>query len=149
MMFRGVTGTVMARHNPTTKQTRLAYGSEDVIVEGKDLTDDSLWPVVLIFEESDVSVKLELLKPVGQEFILNVCGRGYESVTFRALYGVYDNQKEFDESLNGKMTINEHIIFDARMKLPFSVDNAKLLIDASTGGDKVQKIVLEDILCSK
>ena len=35
------------------------------------------------------------------------------------------------------------------MKLPFSIENAKLLIDASTGGEKVYKIVLEDIMCSK
>ena len=91
MVFRGVSGTAMARHNPTSRQTRLAYGAEEVVVNDKDLTDDSLWPIVLIFEESDVSVKLELLKPTGQQFILNVNGRGYECLTFRALYTSSDH----------------------------------------------------------
>ena len=91
MVFRGVNGTAMARHNPITKQTRLVYGSEEVVVNGKDLMDNSLYPIVLIFEEAEVSVKLELLKPTGQSFILNVNGRGYECLTFRALYTSSDH----------------------------------------------------------
>lgn len=35
------------------------------------------------------------------------------------------------------------------MKLPFTIENANIFIDAATGGDKVRKIVLEDIVCSK
>ena len=65
MVIRGVPGTAMARHNPDTRQTRLCHGSAEVVVNDKNLTDDSLWPIVLIFEESEVSVKLELLKPTG------------------------------------------------------------------------------------
>ena len=34
------------------------------------------------------------------------------------------------------------------MKLPFSKDNFRMVIDGATGGDKVYKIALEDIKCS-
>ena len=47
------------------------------------------------------------------------------------------------------MTVNDNLIFTGRMKLPFSNDNAKMLIDACTGGEKIHRIVLEDIMCSK
>ena len=47
------------------------------------------------------------------------------------------------------MTINDNLIFTGRMKLPFSIENAKMLIDACTGGEKIHRIVLDDIMCSK
>lgn len=84
-----------------------------------------------------MSIKLELQKPVGQRFDLIVNGRGYENLTFRALYTSSDYVKEEQEALDGKMSINDDVVFAGRMKLPFSKDNTNMLIDGSTGGDKI------------
>ena len=54
-----------------------------------------------------------------------------------------------DLGLRGKLTLNEHEIFDGLFGTPWAIDSFKIIIDARTGELDISKIKFENIVCQR
>ena len=88
----------------------------DVYKGVKNLKDQSNWPKILIIANIalyGMTIKLMLTCPNGEDFELDVNDWRYNQLVFQAIRAATDY-------VNGKMMVNDHVIFDGAMELPFT-----------------------------
>ena len=92
-MMKGNFGNALLTHNEKTRCTSLSFGKWQVVVNNKKLDDATLWPLCLVVAMYDITLKLEVPKPMNKTFVLKCNEKKYEEHVFQ-VFGSDSNSED-------------------------------------------------------
>ena len=94
---------LIVSHNSRTKFTKVALGKHFTTAKSKKLTDDDLWPMLLVISDLNLKIQVSYNK-ARNKYEIDINGESYLRLPYEA--PTFDPDRANSEALFAKISIN-------------------------------------------